>query len=260
MAVPASHGVRLRKLGALAAVVLAAGVLALAPAAGANAHDYLVSSTPAAGSTETKALSKIVLTFDDRVLDLSGDGSSNVVEVTGPGGKHFEAGCPTIADIDVTVPVKLGKSGAYTVRWQIVSADGHVVTNAIGFRYQKPADAVAAAGKDARPTCGDQNKGSSGSATSTAGASTAGAASSGSSGLPVAFAVGGGVIVLALIAVAVVLVRSSRAVAVGGSGSRGARSGGAGSGGESSGRARPGRVSRPDRPRSGRNAPPPPGD
>ncbi|MCU1526392.1 MAG: transport integral rane protein [Frondihabitans sp.] len=213
MAAPASLTVRLQKLGALAAVALAAGVLALAPAAGASAHDYLVSSTPAANSTETKALSKIVLTFDDRVLDLSGDGSSNVVEVTGPGGKHFEAGCPTIADIDVSVPVKLGASGAYTVRWQIVSADGHVVTNSIGFRYDKPADAIAAVGKASRPTCGDQNAGSGTSASTAAGSSASGATSSASSGLPIALGVGGGIIVLALIAVAVVLVRSSRAAA-----------------------------------------------
>jgi methionine-rich copper-binding protein CopC len=238
MPVPASLSGRVKKLGALAAVVLAAGVLALVPAAGASAHDYLVSSTPAAGSTETKDVSKVVLTFDDRVLDLSGDGSSNVVEVTGPGGKHFEAGCPKIADINVTVPVKLGGSGSYTVRWQIVSADGHVVTNAIAFRYQKPAGATAAVGKASRPTCGDQNSASSASSGPVADPSSASGTSSGSSGLPVAFGVGGGVIVLALIAVAVVLVRSSRAAAAAASASAGGK--------------------RPARSR--RQPPPPPGD
>lgn len=209
MRTPASPS-RAARAAALAAVVLAAGVLALAPAASASAHDYLVSSTPASGSTQTAALSKVVLTFDDRVLDLSGDGSSNVVEVTS-GSRHFETGCPTIADADVSVPVKLGGSGRYTVTWQIVSADGHVVSNSIGFRYVLPAGATAAAGTSSRPTCGDQSSGGAASAPAAAAGSGSSSSSSGStSALPVALGVGGGIIVVALIAVAVVLTRSRR--------------------------------------------------
>lgn len=210
------------RLLSAAAVVLAAAVLALAPAAGASAHDYLVASTPKADSTQTTALSKVVLTFDDRVLDLSGDGSSNVVEVTGPGGRHFESGCPTIADTDVSVPVKLGDSGRYTVTWQIVSADGHTVSSSIGFTYDRPEEAVASAGTGSRPTCGDQNSGggsSASSSTSGAGAgsgsdSTTGSASAGtssSSELGIALGVGGGIIALALVAVVIVLVRNRQA-------------------------------------------------
>ncbi|BDZ48137.1 hypothetical protein GCM10025867_03780 [Frondihabitans sucicola] len=195
--------------GAIAgtSLVLAAAVLALAPATGASAHDYLVASTPKADSTQTTALPKVVLTFDDRVLDLSGDGSSNVVEVTGPGGKHFESGCPVIRDTDVTVPVKLGDSGRYTVTWQIVSADGHTVSSSIGFRYDRPASAQAAAGRDSRPTCGDQNSGSGGS-TSAAGPGSSDSASFSSGGLGIAIGVGGGIIVVALVAVVIVLVRN----------------------------------------------------
>lgn len=210
----------LRRRGLAAAGVLAAaGLLALGPAAGASAHDYLVSSTPKDGSTQTTALSDVVLTFNDRVLDLSGDGSSNVVEVTS-GGKHYEAGCPTIADTAVTTPVSLGESGEYTVTWQVVSADGHTVSDSVQFAYVKPAGATAAAGAASRPTCGDQAPANDGSATiSVSGTATPVAGqegdTAGSSPLPLALGVGGGVIVVALIGVVVVLTRSRKGPAGG---------------------------------------------
>lgn len=193
-----------------------AAVLVVAPAVSASAHDYLVASTPEAGSTVSTSLTTVKLTFDDRVLDLSGDGSSNVVEVTGPGGKHFEGGCPTIADTDVTVPVALGASGGYTVRWQIVSADGHTVSSSLDFTYAKPAASAAASGSDSRPTCGDQapaTPSTSGAASIGEGESDASAqqaATAGSDPLPVALGVGGGVILVALVAVVVVLTRARR--------------------------------------------------
>lgn len=198
------------RLVAAVGIALVAGVLALAPAASASAHDYLVSSTPENGSTVSTPLKKVVLTFDDRVLDLSGDGSSNVVEVT-HGSKHFETGCAAIADTNVTVPVALGDSGRYTVTWQIVSADGHVVSSSISFDYARPQDVTAAAGRSARPACGDQST-SGASSGSGATALGSGSASSGSSSaLPVALGVGGGIIVVALVAVALVLRRSRAA-------------------------------------------------
>ena len=206
------------------AIVVAAGVLALGPALSASAHDYLVASTPENASTQTTPLKKIVLTFDDRVLDLSGDGSSNVVEVTNDKGRHFEAGCAVIADTDVTVATDLGGSGKYTVTWQIVSADGHVVSSSIGFDYRLPAGVTPSAGKASRPACGGSSgsgSGSSGSSSSSASTTAAGAGSSngssgtssGTSALGPALGIGGGVIVVALIAVVIVLVRNRRPTA-----------------------------------------------
>ncbi|RKR76163.1 copper resistance CopC family protein [Frondihabitans australicus] len=248
-----SGGLVARVVAAAGALVVA-GVLALAPAASASAHDYLVASTPKSGSTITAPPKKIVLTFDDRVLDLSGDGSSNVVEVTS-GAKHYETGCPVIADTNVTVPVSLGDSGKYTVTWQIVSADGHVVSASISFTYDRPQDAPAAAGKPSRPACGDQA--TSGSGSSAAGSSGSGSSSgsastsaSSSSALPIALGVGGGIIVVALVAVVLVL-RRSRAADAAGAGARTESDGH----GESGQRAQPRRA-----PRSRRQPPPPPGD
>jgi methionine-rich copper-binding protein CopC len=149
-------GIRNRML-AVAAAAFVACALALVPAAGASAHDYLVDSTPKADSTQTTPLKKVTLPFDDVVLDLSHNGSSALLQVTGPGGsgaRHFETGCPTIEGRTVSAPVALGAAGKYTVTWQIVSADGHTVSNSITFTYQPPAGTAAAKGTSGRPECG----------------------------------------------------------------------------------------------------------
>ena len=143
------------RLLAAAAGVAAAVVLALAPVAAADAHDYLVGSDPSADSTVTTALESVTLTFNDRVLDLSGNGSTNLLTVTGPDSatRHFETGCATIADTKLSAPVALGAAGTYTVTYQIVSADGHTVSSSYAFSYEPPAGATAAAGSEATP-CG----------------------------------------------------------------------------------------------------------
>jgi copper resistance protein C len=184
--------------------------LALVPVTSASAHDYLVDSSPKAGSTITTAPKDVSLTFDDIVLDLSGDGSSSLVQVTGPNGRHFETGCPKIEGRVVTTPVALGASGKYTVTWQIVSADGHVVSSSIQFDYARDAQATPSAsaapipkGAAARPACGSVD---------TNAASTAPhvpSQDSGSSVLWVVIVIAG-IIVLMMIAAVIVLVATSR--------------------------------------------------
>ena len=143
------------RLLAATAGLVAAVALALAPVAAANAHDYVVGSDPAADSTVTTPPASVTVTFNDRVLDLSGTGSTNLLTVTGPDSatRHFETGCATVADTKLTAPVALGAAGTYTVTYQIVSADGHTVSSSYAFTYQPPAGATAAAGSEATP-CG----------------------------------------------------------------------------------------------------------
>jgi methionine-rich copper-binding protein CopC len=143
------------RLLAAAAGIAAAAVLALAPVSAASAHDYVVGSDPAAGSTVTTALDTVTVTFNDRVLDLSGTGSTTLLTVTGPdaGTRHFETGCATVADTTLSAPVALGGAGRYTVTYQIVSADGHTVSASYAFTYQPPSGTTAAAGSET-PVCG----------------------------------------------------------------------------------------------------------
>jgi len=208
---PAGHGTTQRGIIAAVLAVLAACALALAPAAGASAHDYLVDSSPKANSVVTAPPSKVRLTFDDIVLDLSGDGSSALLQVTGPDGasRHFETGCPTIAGRDVTAPVALGGAGKYLVTWQIVSADGHTVSDSIAFTYKPAAGTTAAQGSASRPACGGTT-----STASAAPATTDGQQNTpDSSELGIVITIGGIIVGLAIIGVVVVLLTTRRRTA-----------------------------------------------
>jgi methionine-rich copper-binding protein CopC len=211
------------RTGLLAAAgVAAAAALALLPAAAADAHDYLVGSDPAANATVTTPLDTVALTFNDRVLDLSGTGSTNLLTVTGPGTgtTHFETGCATVADTRVSTPVALGDAGDYTVTYQIVSADGHTVSSSYTFAYRPPAGTTAAKGSATSPCRADGSGGSAGPGATTGPGSTAEptaaastpqptAASNGTDlGLVIGIAIA--IVVLAIIGVVIVVVTARR--------------------------------------------------
>lgn len=122
-------------------VLLLALFVGLGVIAPASAHDFLVSSNPASGSTVSAPLSKVTLTFNDVVLSKP---SAPQLEVVGPDGKHYETGCATAVDRTVTVPVALGPKGTYVATWRIVSADGHPVSTSISFRYTGPSAGAGA--------------------------------------------------------------------------------------------------------------------
>jgi hypothetical protein len=209
------------RAGALVGL-LAAVALALAPAAAASAHDYLVESSPASGAVQTDPLTQVVLTFNDRVLDLSGNGSSALTQVTDASGRHFETGCPTILDRTVTAPVALGAAGAYTVQWQIVSADGHTASGTYSFEYRPGAGASPASGSASAPACGARattgpvatpggavpGAPSPGQSASTS--SPAVPTSGGDSSLPLVIGIGVGIVVLALVGVVILLATARR--------------------------------------------------
>ncbi|WP_435080901.1 copper resistance CopC family protein [Clavibacter michiganensis] len=245
--IPARTGRRpLRRLAAaVAGAALATGALALAGLAqgsgpdgalSASAHNYLVSSSPAAGSTIDAPPSEVTLTFNDVILDLAaaggggGDastgsapasGGSSVVQVTGPDGQgtHFETGCATDSGRTVSVPVALGGSGQYTVTWRVVSADGHPVSDSIAFTYQAPAGATASAGTPDGPGCAAAQQGAAGSGATSSGGAGSSAADPGTAAgqeqgvapyLGVIVGVGIGIVVLAAAAVVLIVVTGRR--------------------------------------------------
>lgn len=198
----------LRSVLGLAAVVALAAAAAVGPllATPASAHDYLVDSSPKAGSTQTTPIHSVKLTFDDVVLDLSKSGPGGLLQVTGPDGRstHFETACPTISDRNISVPVALGGAGKYLVTWQIVSADGHVVSDSISFTYAPPAGTKAAAGSAASPC-----KSAGATAAPTAGAGTAeGTVNAGA--IVIVVVIVGAIVLLAVAAVVVILLTRRR--------------------------------------------------
>lgn len=138
-----------RRLGVMAAGLLLAAAAVPAASLAAYAHDALVTSDPAAGTTVTSR-DHVALTFSADPIDEDG---ADVVQIVGPDGRYYETDCPSLAGPVVTTPVALGPAGEYRVEWKIVSSDGHPVSDDFTFVYAPPADATAASG-EASPVCG----------------------------------------------------------------------------------------------------------
>jgi copper transport protein len=114
----------------LAALLAGAGLIWLAPAAGA--HALLESSDPAGGSTVARAPDSVTLTFTE-----DPEPGLTEVEVLDPSGTVVSSGpASVLEDRPATVRVPLGdvSEGVYTVTWRVVSrVDGHTTAGAFAF-------------------------------------------------------------------------------------------------------------------------------
>jgi methionine-rich copper-binding protein CopC len=140
---------RFRALAGLALVAAA-----LAAATPAQAHNYLVSSTPAEDSTLTTLPEVFSVTTNEAMLDLSGDGAGFAIQVLDSADRYYGDGCFAIVDSTLSMGATLGEAGDYTVLWQIVSEDGHPVSGEFGFTWTPPAGFAATPGLATPPDCG----------------------------------------------------------------------------------------------------------
>lgn len=192
--------------GIAVGVLVAAAVLGMAGSA--SAHNYLVSSTPKAGATLTTLPAEFVITTNEPVLDLSGHGAGFALQVKDAAGKFYGDGCLTVSGPGMTEAGALGAAGKYTVIWQIVSADGHVVSDTYDFTWAPPASFTPSAGSTSAPNCDGKTGGSAAAPTT---ATPPAAQPRANVGL--VFGIGGGVVGLGIILTVVLLVvgRTKRA-------------------------------------------------
>ena len=104
------------------------------------AHSDLVDSKPMADAVLDQAPDMITLNFAAGVQPQGG-----AITVTGPNGDRYDLPstfqtATNQATIELTA---LSEPGAYTVRYRLVSADGHVIGDSYGFRLTKQAIAPA---------------------------------------------------------------------------------------------------------------------
>jgi methionine-rich copper-binding protein CopC len=124
-----------RRIGLLAAIVVAVIALFAAPAA---AHAELKKSTPAKDST-VQAPSEVSLVFTERVQLAR-------VKVSDAAGKDFQSGTPRVTGDTVTQALSGGlASGRYEVAYRVVSADGHPVEGTVPFKVAGGQNAAAPA-------------------------------------------------------------------------------------------------------------------
>jgi copper resistance protein C len=140
----------MKRLGA--AVVL--GLLAVLLTAGpASAHNYLVSSTPAAGETLTTLPDHFTVTTNEPLLDLGGDGSGFGIEIIDENGLYYGDGCVTVEGPSVISEPSIGEAGTYRLVYQVVSADGHSVSDEFTFDWAPTGDFAASAGSATPGDC-----------------------------------------------------------------------------------------------------------
>jgi methionine-rich copper-binding protein CopC len=154
--------------------LLLAVVSSLATALAASAHAALLSMSPAAGSTVTKAPAQVVLTFNEVVST-----SFATVTVTGQDGDPVSSGRPVVSGKTVTQQLADIGSGRYTVAFRVVSEDGHPVSDKATFSVQLPAPAATTAPSTATATA-TQSAGASTTSSAPAGRDEAGGAATAS--------------------------------------------------------------------------------
>ena len=128
-------------------VVVVAALAALAVPAVASAHATMKESQPAEQGRVERPPREITLRFDQSV-----EAPPNAIVVLAPNGRRL-SGPVTQTDRNTVVraPVLGAVTGqAYTVRWRVVSADGHIGTGVftfgVGVEPPPPTEAVGASG------------------------------------------------------------------------------------------------------------------
>jgi copper transport protein len=126
--------------------LLAVVALALAVPAPAFAHANLDTTTPKFRERLQAAPRAVVLRFDQPV-----DAQANAIEVRNEFGKQF-SGAAESRGGKVAVPVRRLPRGPYTVRWHVLSRDGHVVSGVFTFGVRAKAPLPTAAFGSSGPT------------------------------------------------------------------------------------------------------------
>jgi len=146
-------------LVAVGAFVVGGPVLGIASPA--QAHNYLVSSSPVAGETLAELPDVFQVTANEPLLTLGGETAGFAFQIVDAAGLHYESGCVSVEGSTMSTEPRLGEAGDYTAEWQVVSADGHTVSDTIEFTWD-PADGVElTTGSASAPACDGAAAGSS---------------------------------------------------------------------------------------------------
>jgi len=101
------------------------------------AHSLLVRSQPERRATVTRAPDEVRLWFSERI-----EPAYARVSVWDAGGKQVDAGDAAVDQADATtlaVRTPGLRAGRYTVRYRVLSVDGHIVESSFDFTVRPPA-------------------------------------------------------------------------------------------------------------------------
>ncbi len=136
---------------ALAAALLTAFLVLLAPLS-ASAHDSLLASSPEADGAVDTLPTELTLTFSAKLIDETG---ATEVVVTDPSGSSVTDGSATVEGAIVTQPLAAeAPAGVYHVIWKVVSSDGHPTSGEFDFTVANSTEAAPTSEPSADPTTG----------------------------------------------------------------------------------------------------------
>ena len=110
------------------------------------AHASVIGTTPAAGDVLTEQPGTFSVTMNEQILSVEGADSANAIQVTDASGLYYGDGCFTVDGDTISLDAELGEAGDYALTFQVVSSDGHPVSDTIDFSFE-PGAAEA-------PVCG----------------------------------------------------------------------------------------------------------
>lgn len=121
------------KLRALSVALVALLLMGGLPA---QAHSQLVTASPRPGASLSSSPTEIKLVFNENLIALGG--TSNVIIVQNAKGKFVRTSETIVvaSTVSISIPGKL-RPGRYSVRWRVVSADGHPISGRYGFTVKK---------------------------------------------------------------------------------------------------------------------------
>lgn len=122
-------------------------------AAPAQAHNYLISSTPTVGGTLTTLPAQFEVTTNGPLLTLGGSTSGFALEIRDAAGLYYGDGCVTVSGPSVLATAALGAPGNYTIIWQVVSTDGHPVSDEFPFTWAPIGNQPVSVGSSTLPDC-----------------------------------------------------------------------------------------------------------
>lgn len=151
--------------GAVVLCLVIAGTMV--PLAPAYAHDQIVSQDPAAEQRLDVAPDTITLTFSAEPLDVG-----SIIRIVDPAWTEWAEAASQIDGTSVVQPLQAGMpDGVYEVRWRVVSADGHPLSDSFRFlvgentsddlltqRFPDPGEGATAAIEETTPSAAPDSR------------------------------------------------------------------------------------------------------
>ena len=135
---------------AVVATVVAPAVVVATPA---QAHNFLVSSTPSSGEVLTRLPREFIITTNGPLFTLGHSTNGFAMEIRDTAGQYYGDGCLAVSGSSMSQAPALGAPGGYTVLWQLVSSDGHTVSGEYPFTWAPDAGQPVSVGASIPPDC-----------------------------------------------------------------------------------------------------------